>query len=53
MVPTDLPLLPPEVLKAWVAHVSAVLSVEMATHSEAERRLKEFHRLPSPWSEEG
>lgn len=52
-ISTEMPLLPPEVLRAWVAHVSAVLSLEMATHKEAERRLADLHALPHPWSEEG
>jgi hypothetical protein len=43
---------PPEVMKRWVAHVSAVLATSVAAHSPAERKLAVLHALPSPWSEE-
>jgi hypothetical protein len=47
-----LPTLPPEVLKSWVAHVSAVLATSVAEQSPAERRLATFHALPSPWTDD-
>ena len=49
---TFLPTLPPEVLKSWVAHVSAVLATSVAAQSPAEKRLAQLNALPSPWSED-